>query len=304
VRIGCAAAAAWLVASCATPQPVAEPALQIAITIDDLPVHAPYPPGVTPQTVGAQMVTALKAEAVPAYGFVNAVRVNDDPSTEAVLEAWRAAGLELGNHGWSHAHLSEMTVAEFERELTRNEPILAKLGTGTEWHWFRYPFLDEGKNEAQRVAARAMLAAHGYRVADVTTSFADWAWTPAYARCMARKDSAGVAELERMYLDAVKMSIANDRETAQKLYGRDIPYVLLMHISAMSAHMMPQVLRIYRDSGFRFVTLAEAERDPVYAAGTDLRLPPPPSRGEAAKARGVILPAPPDPSARLAAICA
>jgi hypothetical protein len=64
------------------------------------------------------------------------------------------------------------------------------------------------------------------------------------------------------------------------------------------------VIRTYREAGFRFVSLPEAERDPVYRGYTDLRRPPPPSLGEAAKARAVKLPAPPDYSARLDPICA
>ncbi len=43
---------------------------QIAITIDDLPVHAPYPPGVNSLEVNRQMVAALKAGGVPATTFV------------------------------------------------------------------------------------------------------------------------------------------------------------------------------------------------------------------------------------------
>ena len=102
----------------------------------------------------------------------------------------------------------------------------------------------------------------------------------------------------------MKQSIADDRETAHKLYGRDIPYVLLMHVSAMSAHMMPQVLQIYREAGYRFVSLPQAESDPAYREYTDLSLAPPGSRAELAKQAGVILPAPPDYSAKLDAICA
>jgi hypothetical protein len=79
--------------------------------------------------------------------------------------------------------------------------------------------------------------------------------------------------------------------------------VLLMHVSAMSARMMPQVLRIYRDAGFQFVSLADAERDPAYRNYTDLSLPPPATRAEAARQKGVRLPAPPDYSAKLNAIC-
>jgi peptidoglycan/xylan/chitin deacetylase (PgdA/CDA1 family) len=281
----------------------AQAPLELAITIDDLPVHAPYPPGVTPDAVSRQMISALKAGGVPVIGFVNAVRMQEQPGTASVLDRWHAAGAVLGNHGWAHRSLSDMTVEEFEQELMKDEPALVRHGAGTDWHWFRYPFLDEGKDDAQRTAARQVLARHGYRVAAVTAGWSDWAWTPAYARCTARHDSAGVAELERLYLAAVRQSIADDRETAHKLYGRDIPYVLLMHVSAMSARMMPQVLRIYRDAGFQFVSLADAERDPAYRNYTDLSLPPPATRAEAARQKGVRLPAPPDYSAKLNAIC-
>jgi hypothetical protein len=76
-----------------------------------------------------------------------------------------------------------------------------------------------------------------------------------------------------------------------------------MHVSAMSAHMMPEVLKIYRSAGYRFVTLPRAESDDAYRAYTDLRLAPPPSPGELAKQKRVRLPASPDYSAALAAIC-
>ena len=292
-----------LLASCASvelPQPSAEP--EIAVTIDDLPVHAPYPPGLTPLAVNRQMVAALKTAHVPVTAFVNAVNVKDADALDALRE-WRSAGFVLGNHTWSHLFLSQIALSKFEEEVTKDEPVLERLGDGTDWRWFRYPFLDEGKDLQQRIAARQILAKHGYRVASVTTGFSDWAWTPAYARCTARHDANGIAELERLYLAAVRQSIVNDRETAHKLYGRDIPYVLLMHVSAMSAHMMPQVLGIYRSAGYRFISLPRAESDPAYREYTNLQLPPPPSPGELARQRGVKLPPPPDYSATLAAIC-
>ena len=293
--------AAALFLLCGAAPPDRQP--EIAITIDDLPVHAPYPPGVTPLQVNRQMIAALKDAHVPVTGFVNAVNVTDADTMEALRE-WRSAGFVLGNHTWSHAHLADLTLGQFETELTKDEPILKRLGGRSDWRWFRYPFLEEGKDEAQRVGARQVLARHGYRVAGVTTGFSDWAWTPAYARCTAKHDAGGVAELERLYLAAVQKSIANDRETARLLYGRDIPYVLLMHVSAMSAHMMPRVLQAYRDAGFRFVPLPQAALDPAYRNYPDLRLPPPPTRGEAAARKGVKLPAPPDYSAKLDALCA
>jgi hypothetical protein len=50
------------------------------------------------------------------------------------------------------------------------------------------------------------------------------------------------------------------------VYGRDIPYVLLLHVGAFSARMMPRLLALYRELGFQFVPLPQAESDPAYAA--------------------------------------
>jgi peptidoglycan/xylan/chitin deacetylase (PgdA/CDA1 family) len=292
--------AAALLVCCASAQAAPQP--EIAFTIDDLPTHAPFPPGVTADQVNAEMIAAFRAANVPGvYGFVNAVAVG--PDAASTLQRWRDAGYVLGNHTWSHRHLSEMTLPEFEEEVTKNEPVLEKVGGNTDWRWFRYPFLDEGKDAAQRIAARQILAKHGYRVAAVTFGFGDWQWTGAYARCTAAHDAAAVAELERMYLASAKENIAVSREAARLLYGRDIPYVLLMHVSAMSAHMMPQVIQLYRDAGFRFVSLPQAESDPAYRGYTDLTQRPPSSDWELALHKGVKLPTAKDYSARLAAIC-
>jgi peptidoglycan-N-acetylglucosamine deacetylase len=264
------AALALLVGSCATaPLPSAQP--EIAVTVDDLPVHGPYPPGETPLTVARAVIAALTAQHVPAYGFVNGHWVADQPETKEVLDMWRAAGLSLGNHGWWHRHLSEMTPSEFEEELVRNEPLLQR---GTEdWHWFRYPFLDEGWKTPKRAEGREILARHGYKVADVTIDFGDWMWTAPYARCGDRGDKAAVAMLEELYMQAARESIQYYRRVSQTAYGRDIPYVLLLHISPFEARMLPRLLTLYREAGFHFVGLPQAEADPVYVQQVNPSLP-------------------------------
>ena len=166
------------------------------------------------------MIAALTAAHVPVTAFVNAVNVKDRRHAEALRE-WRTGGFTLGNHTWSHPHLSDLTIAQFESELTKDEPMLSKLGAGTDWRWFRYPFLDEGKDAVQRIGARRVLAKHGYRVAAVTMSFSDWACTGAYARCSAAARHAQIAELERLYLQSAQgESCGEPRQCAQALWAR------------------------------------------------------------------------------------
>jgi peptidoglycan/xylan/chitin deacetylase (PgdA/CDA1 family) len=290
----------FALASCATPP--APGSIEVALTIDDLPVHGPIPAGENPQSVANGVIAALREARVPAYGFINARWTEQQPDTRDALKAWRAAGLALGNHTWSHRHLSEMSIEEFDQEVRRNEPVLEQLGG--DWKWFRYPFLDEGRDAAQRSAARSLLAKHGYKIAAVTMDFADWAWTAPYARCREAGDEPAIAKLEDMYLQAAREGIAYSRELSARLYGRDIPYVVLLHDSAFEARMLPRLIHLYRASGARLVALPDAERDPAYADQVDPALPAAPKGLEGkALARGIALPMRTDFAPALAAIC-
>jgi peptidoglycan/xylan/chitin deacetylase (PgdA/CDA1 family) len=270
----------------------ATPGVKMALTFDDLPTHGALPPGVSRMDVAGRLLAAFHdANTGPVYGFINGVGEEREPDSVGVLSLWRAAGHPLGNHTWSHMSLNSNSLTDWEADLVRNEPLLQKHMAGQDWHWLRYPFLSEGETADKHAAARKMLKARGYRIASVTMSFGDYAWNEPYARCMAKGDAAAVASLETSYLQAAKDSLDYSRTLSATLYGRDIPYVLLMHAGAFDARMMPRLLALYRDNGVAFVTLQEAERDRFYAA--DDRTEPttvPTSLEEAMKARGLPVP--------------
>ncbi len=294
---------AWLAGEPA-PAPKRAPAPLLAITVDDLPVHGEMPPGETPLGIARQVIAAFKAAKVPAvHGFFNGGWTERQPETEAVLRAWTDAGFPLGNHGWSHRNVNAATPAEYEEEIARNEPLLKRYGR-RDARWFRYPFLAEGEDPAKRAAVRTTLARRGYRVADVTMDFSDWQWTAPYARCKAAGDEAAIAAMERAYLESARENIGFYRALSRSLEGRDIPYVLLLHIGAFDARMLPRLLDLYRREGFRFATLAEAQRDPFYREAMDPSLPAPPQGLEGrAAARGLKLPPRTSHAAMLDGLC-
>lgn len=280
-------------------------ARQIAITFDDLPVHGPLPPGETRLDVANQVIAALhNAHVPPTYGFVNAIHLEQQPDTIEVLKAWRAAGNPLGNHTWSHPNLNQIPLSDFEENLAHDEPTLQSLMGDGDWHWFRFPFLAEGDTPEKRAGIRKYLAQHGYRIAGVTMSFADYDWNEPYARCSEKNDRMAIAWLERSYLSAADHSIRFDRTLSKELYGHDIPYVLLMHIGVFDGHMLPRLLALYRHRGFSFVSLAQAEADPFYKIDTDPSLPPGPDNLEGeADSRQIPLPKAESFTAQLNAVC-
>ena len=285
----------------AKPEPI-----QIALTFDDLPAHSALPAGQTRVRIAEQLLAALHdAGAPPVYGFVNAVQEEREPDSAAVLGLWRAAGHPLGNHTWSHMALSKNSLADFEADLIRNEPVLEKQMAGQDWRWLRFPFLDEGDTPDKRDAVRQFLAQRHYRIASVTMSFDDWAWNEPYARCIAKGDTAAITALEDSYLQAAKDSFAYSRGLSKSLYGKDIPYVLLMHEGALDARLMPRLLAFYRSQGASFVALDAAERHPFYAADFN----PAPTPGtltleNAMATRGLPVPAKTWDVQALTAVCA
>ena len=182
----------------------------------------------------------------------------------AALEYW-AGAFPVGNHTWTHPNSTSSAAEAYSEEIARSEPSLERLSPGRDWHWFRYPFLAEGDDPAKRLAVRQFLASRDYRIAGVTMDFNDWKYNDAYARCAAKGDQAAIARLEEDWLDAVRYNAEESRTVAKAVYGGDIPYVLLAHIGSFDARMFPRTLALYREMGFRFVSLEEAQNHPAYA---------------------------------------
>jgi peptidoglycan-N-acetylglucosamine deacetylase len=247
---------------------------QMAVTFDDLPAHGPMPPGMTRLEIARSILTTLKREGMPpVYGFINGKRVEEDSSSLGVLKAWRAAGQPLGNHTWAHLDLNKETAEQFEAEVSKNEGLLKQLMGQDDWHWLRYPFLHEGDTIEKRRAVRGWLSSQRYRTAEVSMDFADYLWNEPYARCAGKHDEASIRKLHDSYLAVADQYYDVFRELSRKLYGRDVKYVLLMHVGAFDARMLPELLTRYRAKGVRFISLADAMSDPAYQDDPDIGEP-------------------------------
>jgi peptidoglycan/xylan/chitin deacetylase (PgdA/CDA1 family) len=254
---------------------VAEPSvkLKVALTFDDLPLNGLLPPGALKSDYARDTVKVLKKHRIPpAYGFINARALESSPDGALALKIWVEGGNPLGNHTYSHLDLSKNSADDFQQEILRNEPVLELLmppvgkgaGSKHDWRWFRYPYLHEGDTLEKRRAVRAFLASNGYRIAQTTLDFEDYLWNSAYARCWIRKDEASIQWLRQSYRTSAReftrFQIQNSRDT----FGRDIHHVMLLHLGAFSAQILPDLFGILKEEGFEIVTLEEAQSDRTY----------------------------------------
>jgi len=164
--------------------------------------------------------------------------------------------------------LNTHTAAEFEQDLLADEPTLRDTMAGSNWHWFRYPYLHMGDTAEKRQAAAAMLRRHGYTARGPGDDhFDDWAYHAPFARCTGRGDQATIAWAQG---DLPGAGWRGHRYLRRRwrswAYGREIKHVMLLHAGGFNAVMLPSLLALLKERGFQLVTLEEAESDPAYAA--------------------------------------
>jgi peptidoglycan/xylan/chitin deacetylase (PgdA/CDA1 family) len=116
------------------------------------------------------------------------------------------------------------------------------------------------------------LNAHGYKIAQVTLDWEDYLWNTAYARCAAKNDAKAIEWLRSSYLTTASEFLDLGRQQAKLIYGREINYVLLLHLGAFSGTILPDALDLLKKKGFKFVTLEEAQSDSAYQSDPDAGL--------------------------------
>ncbi len=245
---------------------------KVAITFDDLPyMAADLKSAVAARdAIKAQrrIVAALQREHAPATGFVNEDKVLAlGPIGPRLLAAWNTGLLELGNHGYSHFDSNTLDLASIEREIEKGEATIRPMAAAANrpLTWFRFPYNHVGDTDEKRLAIERFLTSRGYRIAASTIDTSDYIFNAAYERAVARHDKAMMKRIEGAYIDFSRTEIAYYDALDRQIFGRNVPAIMLIHANRLNAAVIERLLDLFKLSGYRFVSLSEAEADPVYA---------------------------------------
>jgi peptidoglycan/xylan/chitin deacetylase (PgdA/CDA1 family) len=251
-------------------------ARRVAVTFDDLPMT-----GDGGRSTGEQVsenlskiAATLEANGVPATGFVNErnlTAVAQRPLRVAALRAWLDAGLDLGNHTYSHKSFYRTPLAAFEREVTGGEPVTKQLlaERGKRPRYFRHPFLNTGRTLADKRAFERFLAARGYAVAPVTIDNSEWVFAQAYSDALSKSDAETARRISEGYVPYMESMFEFYEGLSRDLFKREIPQVLLVHANQLNGDHFGEMIEMMRRRGYRFVSLEEALSDPAYRSRDD-----------------------------------
>ena len=249
----------------------ARPPHEVAVTFDDLVQGGPELPLARIQALNAKLLAGLARHRMPAAAFVNESKLYREGEVDArlaLLRAWRDAGVELGNHTFSHLSLHKTALEAVEEDVVRGDAVTRLLlaEKGAKPRWFRHPFLQTGPTPGTKAAFESFLSAHGYRVAPVTIDTNDWMFNVPFTDARSRGDDAAGARVRDAYLAYVAQMLDFYEDLERRVFGRPIRHVVLFHANELNADTIDAWAALLAGRAYSFVTLDRALADPAYAS--------------------------------------
>lgn len=247
------------------------PTRTMAVTIDDLPfVRIGEGPYLTrAQTATSKILTTLKKHKAPAVGFVNEHMLEAPAEREAriaLLRDWVRSGMVLGNHTYSHPDFNQLTVEQFQEQITKGEVVSRELMKSQRPYqlYFRHPQTHTGDTREKKEAIEKFLAARGYKITPHTIENSDFVFNVPYALALEKGDQELAQRLREAYLDFTISATEFAEKVSPQIFGREIPQILLIHTNDITADCLDEILRRLAARGYKFVTLDKVMADPAY----------------------------------------
>jgi peptidoglycan/xylan/chitin deacetylase (PgdA/CDA1 family) len=242
----------------------------VAVTIDDLPVVSTRRDIQNRVEITRKLLGHIRKAKIPAIGFVNENKLYDAGKREekqiALLKMWLDAGLELGNHTYSHRSLNTIPLADYQADLLKGESITRELLARKKrsLRYFRHPYLQTGRSLEIKAQFNTFLDKHGYTIAPISFDNADYIFSSAYDKAFDKNDAALMKKVGDAYIPYMESKLEYWERQSTKLFGREISQTLLIHANFINSDYMDDLAAMFRRRGYEFVTLEESLKDDAY----------------------------------------
>ena len=242
----------------------------IAVTIDDLPVVSTRGDLKNRQEITRKLLAHIAKAKVPAIGFVNENKLykNDmrDEAQVDLLRSWLDAGLELGNHTFSHVNIADVPLEKYEADILKGEIITKELlaAKSMKMRYFRHPYLWTGLSLEAKNDLGAFLSEYNYTIAPVTINNADWIFARAYDNAYDKGDKKLLKRIGAAYIPYMNAKMDYWERQSVKLFGREIKQTLLIHANFINSDYFDDLAKMLKKRNYQFITLENALTDEAY----------------------------------------
>ncbi len=233
---------------------------RIALTFDDIPRHAGA--FLEPDERASMLRDTLRDAGVEqAAFFINPGNLHERPGGLQNILDYAAAGHVLANHTNTHPNLSDLTVADYVANIDAAEAWLSQLDGHRPW--FRYPFLNEGRDDVvKRDAVRGALAERGLSNGYVTVDASDWFYEQAAIEAQRGGHTMDMDALRDLFVESHVEAAEFYDGLARQAIGRSPAHVMLLHEADVTVMFLGDLIDALEARGWTIITADEAYADP------------------------------------------
>jgi len=222
------------------------------------------------RSITERLLKTITANQIPAIGFVNEGKLHlagEEEARTALLQMWIDAGLELGNHTYSHINMDQVSLAAYQEDVIRGEPVTRRLmeQKGMKLRYFRHPMLHTGPSLQYKKSLDAFLANRGYTIASVTLDNNDFMFALVYDEAKKRGDAADAKRISNAYVPYMEAVIEFFEKLSVQTLGYEVKQTLLLHANEINADHFGDLAQMMKRRGYKFISLQNALSDKAYS---------------------------------------
>ncbi|MEO0422494.1 MAG: polysaccharide deacetylase family protein [Pseudomonadota bacterium] len=224
---------------------------RIALTFDD----APRADGLVysgEERAGALIDALASVDAGPVAFFATTQGIERERDGRERLERYAAAGHLIANHTHSHPWAHRTEVAAYLADVDQAQTYLKEMPNYRPW--FRFPFLDEGREPARIQAIADGLQERELVNGYVTVDNYDWYLDQALQDALAEGRPVNYEALGRLYVRMLTYTAEYYDSIAAQMLGESPVHVLLLHENDLAAMFADDLVRALRDDGWTIVS--------------------------------------------------
>lgn len=232
---------------------------EIALTFDDAPR------GNSRHFTGKERTRILlekleKAGVKEVAFFANSNKFSKDDGITRMAD-YANAGHLVANHTHSHQWIHKVGADAYIKDIQTAHEQLSNHPNFVSW--FRYPFLDQGKERADQVEIAAAIRDLGYEHGYVTVDNYDWYMDHQLQNALKAGKKVDMDALRDAYIDILWQCIQFYDKLAIDALGRSPRHVLLLHENDLAALFIDDLVAFLNKQGWSIITPTQAYEDPM-----------------------------------------
>lgn len=215
------------------------------------------------QHINEDILSTLKQNKIQAIVYPSISKIGGTNGLN-IISNWGKQGHRIGNHGNLHLNLNkdEVNLSTYLQDMQQGHEMFSSLAGFIPR--YRFPFLKEGNTLEKRDNVRKWLSSHSYKSGAVSIDASDWYYNQLFLKYHQEKDQTSLAKLKQAYIVHLLDRAKYYDDLAIQTLGRSPNHVLLLHIRAINAAWLEDIIASFKREGWKFIDSDTAYQDAIY----------------------------------------